>query len=362
MSLDLQGIGLRVGAEVLVHDVSLRLERGALHVLLGPTLAGKTTLMRLMAGLDRPTTGRLLLDGRDITGTAVRKRSVAMVYQQFVNYPTLSVYENIASPLRVAGVARAEIERRVQHAAGLLRLEPMLGRMPAQLSGGQQQRTAIARALVKQAELVLLDEPLGNLDYKLREELREELPRLFAESGAILVYATTEPTEALLLGGTTVALTEGRVVQSGPAASVYRHPDGIEAARVFSDPPLNELAFEKRGMSLLLGAGQRIPAPAPLHGLADGPYRMGFRADDVTLGALPPGALSVAGTVEVTEINGSESFVHVSTAYGTWVCLMPGVHEVPLGTTVDLHVDTTRAFVFGAGGHRVMPGLLADAV
>ena len=141
-----------------------------------------------------------------------------MVYQQFVNYPSLTVYENIASPLRVAGVGRAEIDARVNEAARLLRLENLLQRLPAQLSGGQQQRTAIARALVKRAKLVLLDEPLANLDYKLREELREELPRIFVQTGAVLVYATTEPTEALLLAGTTITLHEGRVSQVGPTA------------------------------------------------------------------------------------------------------------------------------------------------
>ncbi len=157
--------------------MSLTLERGTLSVLLGPTLAGKTSIMRLLAGLDKPTSGRVLVDGKDVTGFDVRKRSVAMVYQQFINYPTLSVYENIASPLRVQGVARDEIETRVRDAAKLLKLEPYLNRTPLQLSGGQQQRTAIARALVKGADLVLLDEPLANLDYKLREELRTELPR-----------------------------------------------------------------------------------------------------------------------------------------------------------------------------------------
>lgn len=361
MSLALQGVGLQVGADWVVRDISLVLQRGGLHVLLGPTLAGKTTLMRLMAGLEKPTIGKLLLDGRDVTGMAVRRRSVAMVYQQFVNYPTLSVYENIASPLRVAGVARAEIERRVQHAAQLLRLEPMLRRMPSQLSGGQQQRTAIARALVKQAELVLLDEPLGNLDYKLREELREELPRLFAETGAILVYATTEPTEALLLGGATIALSEGRLVQVGPAASVYRQPDTIAAARVFSDPPLNELAFEIRGASLLLD-GAPEPCPSALRGLGDGLYRMGFRADDMTIGTAAPGALTLPGTVEVTEINGSESFVHVHTAHGAWVGLIPGVHDLPIGAAVRIGVDTARAFVFGPTGARVTPWQMAEAV
>src|SRR5713101_7293964 len=199
-----------------IRDVSLTLKRGTLSVLLGPTLSGKTSIMRLLAGLDKPTTGRVHVDGNDVTGVDVRQRSVAMVYQQFINYPSLSVYENIASPLRVQGKPRAEIEIRVQEAAKLLRLEPYLNRTPLQLSGGQQQRTALARALVKGADLVLLDEPLANLDYKLREEL----PKIFEVSGAIFVYATTEPTEALLLGGRTICMSEGRALQVGDTPSV----------------------------------------------------------------------------------------------------------------------------------------------
>jgi glycerol transport system ATP-binding protein len=221
----LENISLSVGEETVIDDVSLTLDQGSMNVLLGPTLSGKTTLMRLMAGLDRPTTGRLIANGADVTNVPVRRRSVAMVYQQFVNYPSLTVYENIASPLRVAGVGRAEIDERVNDAARLLRLDNFLQRLPAQLSGGQQQRTAIARALVKRAELVLLDEPLANLDYKLREELREELPRIFAQTGAILVYATTEPMEALLPGGVTIALHEGRVSQVGPTARFIDDPN-----------------------------------------------------------------------------------------------------------------------------------------
>ena len=289
-----------------------------MNVLLGPTLSGKTTLMRLMAGLDRPTTGRLVEAGQDVTGLAVRKRSVAMVYQQFVNYPTLSVYENIASPLRVEGLAKAEVEARVSRAAKLLRLEPMLGRTPSQLSGGQQQRTAIARALVKQARLVLLDEPLANLDYKLREELREELPRIFAETGAILVYATTEPSEALLLRGRTATLSQGRVTQVGPTAELYRQPSNLDAARVFSDPPLNELAAVKAGISVVLGNGRRLAAESMLPGLPDGAYRIGFRSDAVSVGGAEHGLPTFPGVVAVTEINGSESFVHVDTGLGTW--------------------------------------------
>ena len=201
MTVALEQVTRVVDGVPTIRDVSLTLQKGTLSVLLGPTLSGKTSIMRLLAGLDKPTSGRVLVDGEDVTGIDVRQRSVAMVYQQFINYPSLTVYENIASPLRVQRRPRAEIEKRVADAAKLLRLEPYLKRTPLQLSGGQQQRTAIARALVKGADLVLLDEPLANLDYKLREELREELPRLFSESGAVLAYATTDPAEALLLGG-----------------------------------------------------------------------------------------------------------------------------------------------------------------
>ena len=362
MSFVLDHVGYKVGTEVFIDDVSLSLEPGTMNVLLGPTLAGKTTLMRLMAGLERPTAGRLVDDGVDITGVPVRRRSVAMVYQQFVNYPTLSVYENIASPLRVQGLDKTEVEARVARAAKLLRLEPMLGRTPAQLSGGQQQRTAIARALVKQAKLVLLDEPLANLDYKLREELHEELPRIFAETGAVLVYATTEPTEALLLRGQTVTLWQGRMTQAGPSASVYRHPGNLDAARVFSDPPLNEVELTKGGGMVALANGRRMPAEGVVAGVPDGTYRLGFRADAVTVGPAQAGRLGFPGTVSVTEISGSESFVHVDVGLGTWVCLVSGVHEWEPGDAAEVQLDLAKAFVFGPDGGRVtLPDRAATA-
>jgi glycerol transport system ATP-binding protein len=361
LDLTLEQVSFAVGGETFIRDVSLSLSRGTMNVLLGPTLSGKTSLMRLMAGLERPTHGRVLLDGKDVTGVPVRKRSVAMVYQQFVNYPTLSVYENIASPLRVARVDAAEVDKRVQEAAKLLGLQPMLQRTPLQLSGGQQQRVAIARALVKRADLVLLDEPLANLDYKLREELREELPRIFAASGAILVYATTEPSEALLLGGSTATLWEGRVTQVGPTAGVYRRPQQLAAARVFSDPPLNEMAVEKRGAMVSLTDGQPLPASGFLGGLADGSYRLGFRAEHIGLGVSQSG-LNFHGTVLVTELTGSESFIHVDAGHGTWVCLARGVQELVPGASVDVHIDTRRIFVFDAAGQiAAAPDMAASA-
>ena len=353
MAYVLDHIGLTVGETVMIEPVSLHLDAGTVNVLLGPTLAGKTTLMRLMAGLDKPTTGKLIADGKDVTGVAVRSRSVAMVYQQFVNYPSLTIYENIASPLRLKGIGKAEIDARVREAARILRLETLLQRLPAQLSGGQQQRTAIARALVKRADLVLLDEPLANLDYKLREELREELPRLFAETGAILVYATTEPTEALLLGGNTITLREGRATQFGPTAEIYHSPDNLDAARVFSDPPLNELRVTKRGAELVLTDGRTLPAAGGLAVLPDGVYTLGFRADGVEIGDGARLGLAFSGKVIVTELSGSESFVHVDVGHSVWVCLIPHVHELLPAAEVQVRVNVERVFVFDAAGNRV---------
>ncbi len=365
MALELQGISKVVGGSPHIADVSLTLEKGSLNVLLGPTLSGKTSLMRLMAGLDKPTEGRVVMDGQDVTGRPVQKRNVAMVYQQFINYPTLTVYENIASPLRVAGAAKDEIDRRVREVAGLLRLEPMLERTPLELSGGQQQRTALARALVKGAELVLLDEPLANLDYKLREELRAELPRIFQESGAIFVYATTEPSEALLLGGNTATLHQGRVTQFGPTPEVYRQPVDMITARTFSDPPLNQLGVTKRG-ERVAGEGEAaalaLPARGSLSGLADGRYTIGFRPHHLHL--TPPGgaAVPVTAQVAVTEITGSESFVHVDFAGERWVAIAHGIHERQIDEPTEVWIDPERLFVFDEAGRLVAaPGRQAQA-
>src|SRR5437660_6256209 len=277
MSVTLDHVTRTVDGVPTIRDVSLTLERGTLSVLLGPTLSGKTSIMRLLAGLDKPASGRVLVDGKDVTGIDVRQRSVAMVYQQFINYPSLTVFENIASPLRVQGRPKEEIDRRVHEAARLLKLEPFMSRTPLQLSGGQQQRTAIARALVKGADLVLLDEPLANLDYKLREELRTELPRIFEASGAIFVYATTEPSEALLLGGRTVCMWQGEILQAGATSKVYRQPDTLRVAQVFSDPPLNIVGIEKQNGTVQYAGGINAPATGLYAGLSDGLYRVGFR-------------------------------------------------------------------------------------
>jgi glycerol transport system ATP-binding protein len=353
MSITLDHVSRAVDGIATIRDVSLTLERGTLSVLLGPTLSGKTSIMRLLAGLDKPTEGRILVDGIDVTGADVRKRSVAMVYQQFINYPSFTVYDNIASPLRVQGKPKAEIESRVREAAKLLKLEPYLDRLPLQLSGGQQQRTAIARALVKGADLVLLDEPLANLDYKLREELRTELPRIFEASGAIFVYATTEPSEALLLGGSTLCLWEGEVLQIGETSKVYRRPDTLKVAEVFSDPPLNVVGIEKKDGAVHYAGGASAPASGLYASLSDGAYRVGFRAHQLELANGIAGRHAFPATVTVTEITGSESFVHLKRDASNWVAVLQGVHECAPGDVLDAVLDPDNLFVFDAGGRLV---------
>jgi glycerol transport system ATP-binding protein len=353
MTVTLDHVTRTVDGLATIRDVSLTLESGTLSVLLGPTLAGKTSIMRLLAGLDKPSSGRVLVDGRDVTGVDVRQRSVAMVYQQFINYPSLTVYENIASPLRVQGRPREEIERRVQDAARLLKLEPYLARTPLQLSGGQQQRTAIARALVKGADLVLLDEPLANLDYKLREELRAELPRIFEASGAIFVYATTEPSEALLLGGRTICMWQGEALQAGDTSKVYRHPDTLRVAQVFSDPPLNIVGIEKKNGAVQYAGGVSAPASGLYAKLSDGAYRVGFRAHQLEVANGIADRHAFSATVTVTEITGSESFVHLRRDDQNWVAVLPGVHEFAPGDTLDAVLDPNNLFVFDAADRLV---------
>ena len=359
--LELRNASKQVGAEVQIRDVSLALQHGTLNVLLGPTLSGKTSLIRLMAGLDRPTSGSVWFDGVDVTGVAPQKRNVAMVFQQFINYPTLTVYENIASPLRVAGLPRQQIDAKVRRAAELMRLGSYLDRTPLSLSGGQQQRTALARAMVKNASVVLLDEPLANLDYKLREELRTELPRIFAEAGSIFVYATTEPMEALLLGGNTATLHEGQVTQFGPTIEVFRRPADLTTARTFADPPLNTIVLNKRGDRFLLEGGVGLPVPGEIAGVADGIYTVGFQPHHLTLNRTSEEAVPLTARVLVTEISGSESYIHVGFADVRWVILAAGVHDIEADREIEMFIDPKRLLVFDEHGRTVIAPALGKA-
>ena len=347
MALSLESIDKIVGREIHLKDINLEFKSGSRNVILGRTLAGKTTLLRIMAGIDRPTNGRLTIDGQDVTGVSVRKRSIAMVYQQFINYPSLTVYKNIASPLKVAAVHKTEIDRRVRETAEMLHIEDLLDRLPAELSGGQQQRIAIARALVKNTDLLLMDEPLVNLDYKLREELRVELQEIFEKRQAIVVYTTTEPAEALMLGGHIVVIDEGRILQTGPTAEVYRNPSTTKVAEVFSDPPINYLSGSVEDAKARLPGGIELALIDHMEGLAPGAYTFGIRSNHLSLFRTSSADTELHGKVELAEINGSETFIHVQYDDSRLVVQEDGVHHYRIGSEISIYVNPDRFFVYG---------------
>lgn len=359
MALELKNVSLSQRGEVYLSDIQLRLEAGSFNVLLGRTLAGKTSLMRVIAGLDRPNAGSVMLNGRDFTRVSVQQRNISMVYQQFINYPNLTVFENIASPLRIAGESSVRLREKVEATAELLHIEDLLDRMPLELSGGQQQRTAMARALVKDSDLILFDEPLVNLDYKLREELREELRELFRARNCIAIYATTEPTEAMALGGTTTLLHEGRVLQSGPAAMVYRQPARIEAAQLFSEPPMNILAGDLDAEFIRLDLGVELKRPRHFD-LPQGQYRFGLRPHHVRLSASQPSDVALHAKVDVAELSGSETYLHMSRGAIEFTAQLAGVRDFRTDTETPVYFSAEQFYVFDQQGQTVATPLEID--
>jgi glycerol transport system ATP-binding protein len=345
MQLSLDGISKKVGTQSWLYEMTVSPKPGAVTVLLGATQAGKTSLMRIMAGLDMPSTGKVMVDGNNVTGMQVRERDVAMVYQQFINYPSLKVRDNIASPLKLRG--EKYIGQRVAELASKLHIDMFLDRYPAELSGGQQQRVALARALAKKAPLMLLDEPLVNLDYKLREELREELSALFAAGDSTVIYATTEPSEALLLGGYTAVMDCGELLQYGPTAEVFHKPKSLRVARAFSDPPMNLVSASGVANGIQLEGGVLIGINPPANASRD--FTVGVRANVLRTQKLD-GDVAIAGKVELAEISGSDTYLHVATLVGDLVAQLTGVHYFDLGREVTLYLQPSQVYLFDARG------------
>jgi glycerol transport system ATP-binding protein len=306
-----------------------------------------------MAGLDRPTSGQLFMNGVDVTGVPVRERNISMVYQQFINYPNLTVYENIASPLRLARLSESVIRQRVQEIAELLHIEPYLQRLPLQLSGGQQQRTAMARALVKESQIILFDEPLVNLDYKLREELRTELRSLFKERNCIAVYATTEPNEALALSGNTAVLHEGKLLQMGPTEQVYHKPLDIITAEMFSEPPINIVHGRVSDTEVTFDETVHFQLNSDLRHLTPGDYKFGVRASHVGLVPHADDDLELPVKVELAEISGSETFLHVKNPHFDLVLHLSGVHEYNVDKDIKIYFPTHKLYAFDTQGQLV---------
>ena len=354
MSLELKNVEKKIGLDTHIYPTNLKLEKNTINILLGSTLSGKTTLMQIMAGLDKPTMGEIWFNDKNVTGMKVQKRNVSMVYQQFINYPNFTVYENIASPLKITGVSTDETKQRVGKVAELLKLSGMLNKKPNELSGGQQQRTALARALVKDSDLILLDEPLANLDFKLREELREELPRLFEDRDCIVVYATTEPSEALLLGGNTATLQEGKLIQYGKTLDVYNKPNSLLSAQVFSDPPMNITKIKKVGDNCSF-LDDSVNWKSKIN-IKDGEYKVGIRPHNITTYKEGSNSLEIKGKVLISELSGSESLIHFTKGDLSWVSLSNGIFQKNVGDEMNLYMNADEFIYFDENERLVRNG------
>jgi len=263
---------------VALDDFSLTFESGEFVVLLGPSGSGKTTACRILAGLEQATDGRVEVDGRDVTGLPPRDRNMSMVFQNYALYAHKSVYENIAYPLRVRGTARQDVDDKVRAVARLLQIEELLKRRPRQLSGGQAQRVAVARALVWQPAICLMDEPLSNLDAILRLQTRTELKRLHAELGTTFVFVTHDQEEAMTLGTRIAVLNQGRLVQFAAPKEIYHHPSTRFVAEFIGRPAMNTLDGRVENGRFLRN-GLSLPAP----GQGDGPSVLGIRPEHIVL-------------------------------------------------------------------------------
>ncbi|MFG1702752.1 ABC transporter ATP-binding protein [Nonomuraea sp. M3C6] len=361
MTLILDGVFVRQRGETWLDDIRLELPDG-MTTLVGPMTAGKTTLMRVAAGLLTPDSGRVVVNGKDVTAISVRKRSVAFVYQQFINYPSLTVYQNIASPLRLdPKFHHAGIDRRVREVAELMGIAGLLNRRPAELSGGQQQRTAIARALARPVDVLLLDEPLANLDFKLREQLRADLKTMFTRSKSVVLYSTADPNEALTFAAPTVVLGEGRIQHVGEVADMYAHPPTLAVAATLSDPPLNLLPGVVRdGRIECLGTS--FPAPRAHASASSGTNVMlAVRPHQVSIARDGPGALELPAEIRLAEVTGSATFLHLLLqGQRHLVAHLPGTQLFTPGESTVAYVDPAHIFVFDQAGGRLLATSAAE--
>ncbi|RMF77473.1 MAG: ABC transporter ATP-binding protein, partial [Nitrospirae bacterium] len=301
VSLELAGVSKRFGAVEVLRRLELAVGDGELLVLLGPSGCGKTTVLRLVAGLEEPSSGRILLDGRDLTAVEPQHRDVAMVFQTYALYPHMTVEGNLAFPLRVRRVPRAERRRRVEQVAERLGLTPLLGRRPRELSGGQRQRVAVGRAMVRDPRVFLLDEPLSNLDARLRQHTRTELARLQAELGRTMLYVTHDQEEAMALAHRIAVMRGGRLEQVGPPAEIYRRPATLFVGTFVGSPPLQVLPAALLPVDRLREAGVAAPE---VEGLL-----AGFRPEEARVGA--PGDGRLAARIDRIEDRGSDRLVHL---------------------------------------------------
>jgi ABC-type sugar transport system ATPase subunit len=337
------GIGKSYRGTVALDRVDLDVESSSLTVICGPPGSGKSVLMRMLIGLEAPSSGRILFDGRDITHLPAAARSIGYVPQSFALFPHMSVFDNIAYPMALQRVPRAEIDSRVRQVAEMLRIGPLLDKRPSQLSGGEKQRAAIARGILKNASIFILDDPLVGLDFKLRENLMEDLKDMRAEIDATFLYITSDSLEAMTMAEQLVVIDAGRVVQSGPVETVYHEPVYLRAAELVGFPRCNIVAGDFDAARAVCTTPLGNLAVAVENGAASGEVAVAIRPEYITppKGNATPLAI---GNVRLTENLGSESIVYVGIGETTLVT------TVPAASLVRLDLGDAFPFAIQPGG------------
>jgi multiple sugar transport system ATP-binding protein len=347
--VDVQNLTKRFPTVTAVQSVSFSFAHGEFFVLLGPTGAGKTTTLRLIAGLERQDEGSILLDGEPIDGRTPAERDVAFVFQQYSLYPTMTVYDNLAFPLRspLRKTPETVIKTTVNEAAEKLRITHLLNRKTAQLSGGEMQRVAIGRAIVRAPRLFLMDEPLSNLDAKLREALRVELKHLQKTQGSTTLFVTHDQIEALTMADRIAVLNEGRIVQQGTPDDIYDRPATTFVAQLVGTPKINLLPASRRDGKVLV-QGSEISVPAPRLALPDA-FRLGVRPEDVR----PDPAGGFRGKVTLTEPLGVETILHLSSGETSLLSLVPGMAPQRVGEEIRFSIVQEKLHFFGLDNRRI---------
>ena len=348
--VELQHISKNFPGVTALDDISFDVKDGEFFVLLGPTGAGKTTTLRVIAGLEHQDAGSVLFDGEAVDDEAPSDRDIALVFQQYSLYPTMSVYDNLAFPLRspLRRKSAEEIRRKVEETAQTLRISHLLKRKTAHLSGGEMQRVSIGRAIVRSPRVFLMDEPLSNLDAKLREALRVELQHLQKTQGSTTLFVTHDQIEALTMADRIAVLNEGRIAQQGTPDDIYDRPATTFVAQLVGTPKINLLAAARRdGMAVVQGGA--ISVPAPRLALPES-FLLGIRPEDIR----PDPAGAFTGKVVLTEPLGVETILHIRAGDLKLLCLVPGMARERVGDEIRFSVVREKLHFFGPDQARIV--------
>ena len=353
----------RYGEDVIaVNDLNLEIGDGEFICLVGPSGCGKTTALRCVAGLEEITDGRLLIGDRVVNNVAPKDRDIAMVFQSYALYPHMSVYDNLAFGLKLRKIKKDEIDRRVKEAADLLGLERFLDRKPRALSGGQRQRVALGRAIVREPAVFLMDEPLSNLDAKLRVETRANIARLHQRLGTTTVYVTHDQVEAMTMGDRIAVMRDGLLQQVGSPQELYDHPKNVFVAGFIGSPAMNFATAKAEGKDLMLGgvklelAGEQAKAAESRPDGAN--VLIGFRPEhiEVANGATGSDAVRFPARVDVVEYLGNDELIHAQTEDTEIVALLPSDQKLSVGETVNLAVPMEKLHIFDPESERTLAG------